>query len=122
MKSKTSAGGLGIPVGDAKSKVNQAAQLLLHRAVTEDDIVYNTQPADEAQSLWMSSVSLPAMDPDGWYQGECCADKKQAEASAAQAFLEAFADHIEEAKAAREARLAERQSQKGGGKKGKNDM
>merc|ERR1711972_1266839 len=101
-KSKTTpAGGIGMPLGDSKSKVNQAAQLLLGRPATKEDIVYNTQPADETGALWMSSVSLPALDADGWYQGECCADKKQAEASAAEALLQAFADHIEEAKVAR---------------------
>lgn len=104
---------LNVPTADPKSGVNHAAQLLLGRNFNKESVVYDTQPAEGG---YVSAVSIPALDPEGWFGGELFEDKKKAEASAAQAFLDAYADIIAERKVEREAQTAERNRQKGKGK------
>merc|ERR1711920_398315 len=102
-----------ISTAEPKSQLNHAAQLLLARTLQKEDIVYDTQPVEGG---FVSLVSIPQYNADGWFQGETFADKRQAESSAAAAFLEAHTELIAEAKIERDARVAERNSQKAAGK------
>merc|ERR1712083_2580 len=103
-----------ISTAEPKSQLNHAAQLLLARTLQKEDIVYDTQPVEGG---FVSLVSIPQYNADGWFQGETLPDKRQAESSAAAAFLEAHTELIAEAKIERDQRVAEKKAAgKGAGK------
>merc|ERR1712039_362244 len=103
-----------VSTAEPKSQLNHAAQLLLRRTLQKEDIVYDTQAVEGGG--FVSLVSVPAYNADGWFQGETFADKGQAESSAAAAFLEAHTELIAEAKIEREQRVADKAREKGKGK------
>jgi len=71
----------------SKSRCQAAVMLLLKRPVTKGDVVYDTQALEGDVPTFVSSVRIPAYDPNQAYGGAPCTSKKLAEDSAAEALL-----------------------------------
>lgn len=90
---KRKAGEMAGPT-EAKSRLHQAAQLLVGQALKQGDIVYESEPVADSIGQFVGTVTLAAYDNTVGYQGLPAAGKKEAEQAAAEAALQALADKL----------------------------
>merc|ERR1719356_1649443 len=96
--------------------MNHGAQVLLGRAVTKEDVVYEvTTVQGSVPPTFVATVALPNFDPDSRCEGEPCLDTKSAENSAAARFLLTFADEIAAKQVERDARVKQKRKEKKAG-------
>merc|ERR1719476_1274178 len=71
---------------DAKNKANHAIQMLISRSVSKGEIVYDVTESD---GMFVAKFSCQAYKEGESYEGESAPDRRSAEISAAEKFLEA---------------------------------
>jgi len=93
-----------VNTGEVKSRLTQAAQMLMGRPAEKGDVVYETVP-DEGGTpgMFVGTVTLAGYDSTVGYQGFPALGKKAAESAAAEAAVAALQSKIEPLEADREA-------------------
>eukprot|EP00929_Paragymnodinium_shiwhaense_P047331 TRINITY_DN23_c3_g1_i2.p1 TRINITY_DN23_c3_g1~~TRINITY_DN23_c3_g1_i2.p1 ORF type:complete len:219 (+),score=77.77 TRINITY_DN23_c3_g1_i2:276-932(+) len=81
------------PGANSKTELASYLQAKVGRAMTKDDIIYKTEKTDSGE--WISSLAVPCLDEET-ATGEPKRERRDAEKSAAQAFLEERRSEIEE--------------------------
>lgn len=81
--------------GEFKSRLTQAAQMLMGRSSEKGDVVYETVPDESGEpGMFVGTVTLVGYDSSVGYQGFPALSKKAAETSAAEAALSALQSKI----------------------------
>jgi len=82
--------------GEVKSRLAQAAQMMIGRNLEKGDISYETVPDESAPpGTFVGTVTLVGLDSSVGYQGFPAFGKKAAESAAAEAAIAALLDRIE---------------------------
>jgi len=90
-KRKLEAGLPGMDVApgeDSKSQLIHAAQLLLGRSISKEDVAYDVQEAPEEPGKFVATVRIPEYDAGALWAGVPAPNQKEAQMRAAEAAME----------------------------------